>query len=379
MLNMQHRFLILHQLFMIYFLSKQNIVHYLLEKGLLQKAQLVSGQYSVGSVHSRNNNFVIEQGINNEQYFIKQVIKEDPFLIDTLRMEAAIYWLSNEHSQFEPLKTLLPKLYDYDYDNHILIIEHLKNYQSLHQLQEQLLVFDTAIAKQIGKSLAQIHIDIYTASQEEKAGQLFKKILPWIFFFGRDGVRNQPETTNASKQLESLILSDENYCEAIKQNGQKWEPNCLIHGDIKWSNILIENVEKGKKIKIVDWETADFGDPCWDIAGVLQNYLSNWAFAAQQNEAKRKKAFDKTHMQLAIQAFWNSYCEEKNTTIREQKIMLSKSFQFAALRLLQTCIEASSYQQNLEAKTAGILQLTKNILLKSDELIFELLGIDIKQ
>ena len=48
------------------------------------------------------------------------------------------------------------------------------------------------------------------------------------------------------------------------------EPSCLVHGDLKWDNCLIEGSDG---VRVIDWEMAAVGDPAWDVAGILQDHL----------------------------------------------------------------------------------------------------------
>lgn len=51
---------------------------------------------------------------------------------------------------------------------------------------------------------------------------------------------------------------------------QVLEPSCLVHGDLKWDNCLVEGHDG---VRVIDWEMAAVGDPAWDVAGVLQDHL----------------------------------------------------------------------------------------------------------
>jgi Phosphotransferase enzyme family len=48
------------------------------------------------------------------------------------------------------------------------------------------------------------------------------------------------------------------------------EPSCLVHGDLKWDNCLLEGSDG---VRVIDWEMAAVGDPAWDVAGILQDHL----------------------------------------------------------------------------------------------------------
>jgi Phosphotransferase enzyme family len=48
------------------------------------------------------------------------------------------------------------------------------------------------------------------------------------------------------------------------------QPSCLVHGDLKWDNCLVEGRDG---VRVIDWEMAAVGDPAWDVAGILQDHL----------------------------------------------------------------------------------------------------------
>jgi aminoglycoside phosphotransferase (APT) family kinase protein len=54
---------------------------------------------------------------------------------------------------------------------------------------------------------------------------------------------------------------------------------CLIHGDFRTGNYL---VEKGELTAILDWEFAAFGDPREDLGWMLARF---WRFGAYRREA----------------------------------------------------------------------------------------------
>ncbi|MGY1616851.1 phosphotransferase family protein [Geodermatophilus sp. SYSU D00691] len=47
-------------------------------------------------------------------------------------------------------------------------------------------------------------------------------------------------------------------------------PSRLVHGDVKWDN-CVQDGESG--VRVIDWEQAAVGDPAWDVAGILQEYV----------------------------------------------------------------------------------------------------------
>jgi Ser/Thr protein kinase RdoA (MazF antagonist) len=49
-----------------------------------------------------------------------------------------------------------------------------------------------------------------------------------------------------------------------------WRKVALIHGDLKYDNILINS---SNRIVVIDWEMAAIGDPAWDLAGLMSRPL----------------------------------------------------------------------------------------------------------
>ena len=58
--------------------------------------------------------------------------------------------------------------------------------------------------------------------------------------------------------------------------GAEWRFDSLIHGDMKWDNVLVYPAGDGLDFRIADWEMADFGDAAWDVGAVLQSFFSTW-------------------------------------------------------------------------------------------------------
>jgi Ser/Thr protein kinase RdoA (MazF antagonist) len=52
---------------------------------------------------------------------------------------------------------------------------------------------------------------------------------------------------------------------------QSWRRSALLHGDLRWSNILLDPAVD--RLYLVDWELAGAGDPAWDIGAVISDLL----------------------------------------------------------------------------------------------------------
>jgi thiamine kinase-like enzyme len=87
--------------------------------------------------------------------------------------------------------------------------------------------------------------------------------VPWIFNF---------DNYNPHKRFENpifkLVSQNNDLVKALNNLTALWQPNCLIHNDIKLNNILIND---NQTIKIIDWEMVSIGDRYWDLACFFQS------------------------------------------------------------------------------------------------------------
>jgi hypothetical protein len=80
------------------------------------------------------------------------------------------------------------------------------------------------------------------------------------------GVRHQ-----AIDRLNALVNADPTLDAAVAAVGDTWHARCVVHGDLKWDNVL---VRASGQVVLVDWELATTGDPRWDIAAVCAAHLA---------------------------------------------------------------------------------------------------------
>jgi aminoglycoside phosphotransferase len=49
----------------------------------------------------------------------------------------------------------------------------------------------------------------------------------------------------------------------------EWHATCLIHGDLRLDNCIVD----AGRVVLIDWETAGWGDPAWDVASLVQEFV----------------------------------------------------------------------------------------------------------
>jgi Phosphotransferase enzyme family len=350
-------------------LTEQNICYYLLDKGLLTPRQIVNGEFRVDIADSRNRNFIVNRDYDNA-YFIKHIRTLDVEHVNTLQTEATCYWLANNEAQYSSLKDFMPTYHSFDYNNNILIIGFERGKITLNDYYDRTRKMPIAVAQRIGSILNAYHGHVSELLTNSSSARFFKKGRPWVFSIASNQNR-LPSPQTPEGQIFTLINSNPKYKELIAVHENTWENKSLVHSDIKFTNFLIDHSnDDTPNIKLVDWELADIGDPCWDVASVLQAYLNLWLI--QEMNKDQQYGFSLPLVQESIAAFWKAYSEDQVTDTNR---ILNKALAFCALKMIHTCLETTPGSPSLGLYGAKLLQLSFNILDNPDGARSSLLGI----
>lgn len=362
-------------------LTTSNIVHYLLGCGLVTLESVVDGDFLVVSTPRRNQNFKVLRG-NSAGFFVKQIQNWDPQTIASMQCEATCYWLARNDPDFAPLASLLPGFYAFDSGRHILVLELLPNGESLTEYHHRLGRFPTEVATQLGNALGTYHRQVGTKMVSAPPNTAFQKKIPWVLSVHKQSIEMFNPVSAANSQLLNIVRQYPEFQAALDTLRENWKATSLIHGDIKWDNCVIYSQKSGngeERLKIVDWEMADIGDPYWDVGSIIQGYLTSWIMSmpvsvdAPPSQLVEKAQFPLEHMQPAIRAFWDSYIltrEVDDTVARE---LLELSVKYAAARMIQTAYEYMYYSPQLNASIVYLLQVSMNILESPKDAIAHLL------
>ena len=238
--------------------------------------------------------------------------------------------------------------------------------------------------------LASYHTHEAGVVEQQKSFSLFKKRKPWVFTLSENNLSdwmNNPTLGNAEKQSVKLILENREFMAHLRQMGEDWEPKSLVHGDVKFPNFLINSdfAHGGEPdIRLIDWELADIGDPLWDVAAVIQNYLTLWVGSELEQEygpevrgegRGARNIVSLEQVQPSIAAFWLRYAEQTGWDVAAAQRHLEKTLGYTALKLVHTCFESVQGVKDMSLYSAKILQLSLNLLRRPDAAIGELLGI----
>lgn len=363
-------------------LNSDSVVHYLLQRGLLSFDSVVDGDLLVLEAPRRNRNFKVTRQ-RQPGLFVKQVQEWDPQAIATVQREAWCYSLAKTLPELGALKEMLPEFHAYDQQRNVLVLEHLAGFESLAEYQLRLGKFPVEIAVALADVLGRYHRETKDKLEHLPQAAIFPRMVPWILSIHQQQPGWFQSLSAANSQLLGIIKRYDQFATALDRLRAQWSFSSLVHGDIKWDNCLIQpaSAESGLKIKVIDWELADLGDPLWDVGAILQSYLSYWILSmptwpgASAEEVIARAPYPLEVFQAPINAFWNRYKGVAEIPPERHKEALARSIGYGATRMIQSAYEALSFSAQINANALYLLQVSMNILLDPDEATRELFGI----
>jgi hypothetical protein len=363
------------------FLNSTNIVYYLLERGLVSAEQVVDGDYMVTEAPRRNRNFKVMKR-DRSGLFVKQVQRWEQQSIATVQLEAHCYRLTNEDKGFMALRDIVPRFHCYDARRAVLVTELLPGSETLAEYHFRNGGFPIEVAVQLGQAFGRYHRQIKGAGAPS-SGPEFPRRAPWILSFHNTTPQMLQSMSGANYQLLETLKRYPEFGKTLDRLAGEWRQESLIHGDIKWDNcVLVPNGGNGSvKLKLVDWELADWGDPCWDVAAIFSAFIVFWiqslpltpgedtARAVQQTQFPIEK------MQPTIRAFWSAYLKEMQLDAAAARDVLRRSVLFCGARTIQTAYEYVQMAPQMSNLSLYMLQASMNILLQPEAATSELLGL----
>ncbi len=362
-------------------LSPDNLVYYLLERGLATRESVVNGCVEISEIARRNRNFKVRQS-NGPGYFLKQVRRWEPEPLRTLQAEAQCYQLATEHEVFADLRDIVPRFHSWDPRRAVLVTELLEGAETVTEHHFRNDAFPVFVAEQLGRAFGSYHRKA-AASGPPPVNGLFPRRAAWALSLHDMPPQSVQDASGGIYQMLGMIRQFPQFAESFEKLRAAWRADAVIHSDIKWDNCLLYTGPDGtRKLKVVDWEMADWGDSCWDVAAIFSAYLFFWVQSLPSNGLANPSAlveqtrFPIERMHPAIRAFWSTYQECRGVSGQASRDLLQRSVRYAGARNIQTAFETLQTLPQAHSGTVLLLQLSMNVLANPDEAARELLGIE---
>jgi thiamine kinase-like enzyme len=361
-------------------LTQLEIVPYLLNRGFIKAEQVVDGELAVVDVSRRNCNFQVASQ-DGPSYLIKQGI--GPEGLATVAHEASVYRYLQSKPSNRVLNSCLPVYHNYDENHGVLILQLVSNAESLCEYHARRHRFPVGLAAQLGTVLAKLHSSAHGQNKEDDQNR-HPSPPPWILLIHRPPLSALREISGANLELIRIVQSSTELCQNLDELRLSWRTNAFIHQDLKGDNIVVF-AKPGSRarmgVKIVDWECARYGDPCWDVGSLLSDYLCSWLFSipnSGDDPPERSMQFARyplEKIQPAMLAFWKSYRRAMQLDFAISQRWLIRAVRYAAARMLQTAFENLQHATRVTSSILHLMQVSSNILEQPREASIHVFGI----
>ncbi len=220
----------------------------------------------------------------------------------------------------------------------------------------------------LARTLAHLHGSSARAAQQAHRPSARR---PWVLGLpastAPDFVTRNPSAHELTVRLRNLPW----LVELLRAADAAWCARSLMHGDVKWDNVLARRGTHGDgssewRIWLVDWELAGWGDPTWDVAALVENVLSRFGLfdgGLDVHAAGHDVA-------LAI----STYCESVDATIA---LRLEQLIQLVAVRLVQVAIQLAAMSGigiEVSADLGLVLDVARSIAAEPSRWIADIIG-----
>lgn len=353
-------------------LAQEDVARYLLTRRLLGPEAVVDGDLQISDVSSRNRNFRVETR-DGPCYLLKQGTTAEA--VATVAHEASVY---GRLAAAEPtLIVHLPRFCGYDPADGVLVLELVRDAEDLRSRHLGAGIFSVNPAALLGSALGTLH---RTTRGLDRSG--LQAGTPWVLWAHRPDSRLFRDVSAAGLELIRIVQGSEGFPQALERLRTQWRTDTLVHGDVKWDNCLVSSREDGAEdLRLIDWEVAIGGDPCWDIGSALSQYLSAWLFSIPVTGEVPPERFPELAsypldgMKPALAACWHAYVEARDLDRRSTARELVRAVELAGARLVQTAFEAAQMMQQLTSSLILHLQLALNVMLRPEAAATQLMGL----
>jgi aminoglycoside phosphotransferase (APT) family kinase protein len=365
-------------------LTQSEAVAYLLKRKLVNSTCVVESDLLVVDASRRNRNYKVmcESG---PSYLLKQGV--GPSGIATVAYEAMVYRIIQSERNRVEFGHYLPLFYCYDSEEKILILELLRGAQDVRDYHTQCGCVPRSLAAATGRTLGTLHRLVRGEKDLGQSRELVTHNPPWPLSLHQPDLDVFREISGANVETIKIIQQFPEFCELLNALRQSWCNDSFIHFDIRWDNWMIcprSAGERKYKLRLIDWELAGIGDPCWDVGSVFNDYLSLWLLSipvtgeTPPNQWLELARFPLSRIQPAVRSFWKAYSQTMQLDYVDTDVWLLRAVKFAAAKLVQTAFEQMQVSMQLTGNAIVCLQLSLNILRRPREAIVHLLGVPFK-
>lgn len=358
-------------------LAASEIVPYLVGRQLIDAKAVVDGRFSCRELVRRHNSLCVTcEGTPG--YLLKQAYL--PERAAALEREAAFYEMLSKESAGSA--AAVPRFFGYDRDQGLLVLELVAGGRTLREYHAQGGHFSRLLAERLGRALAAVHGHV--ADVEGNGERPSDADQPWALAAYEPDLRFVRDLSEASIQVIRMVQRSGELCGLLEELRRGWHCTALTHNDMRWDNCVVSappGSRRTTRLKLVDWELAGWGDPCWDLGSALAEFLAFWLLSMPVAGEMPPESWAELarhpieRMQPAIRSLWRGYERARTLSAADRAPWRTRATRYAAVRLIQVAIEQAQLSPRPTAFTILALQLALNLLRQPERAAVQLLGL----
>lgn len=317
----------------------------------------------------KNERNVIFIPTNVAYSYILKCARRSKYFSTTLRNESWFYGWVYSNPNLSSICKFIPKFHGSFQHDQILAIENLFNFESLQMYAKKYKKFPKYLIKNMAENLAQLHsISFLEISRKMIKIPIRNPEIPMI-----DKITPEYLAHNEDSLLELLQILQNNVEFSLLNEFQNFQnPRCLIHGDIKFDNILKSRLkDRGlKKTIFIDWELCGLGDPEYDVGTIIANFVLQWIDSVELKDDEKVEDWQNrtkipfTYLQNIISVFWFYYSNKILDHTKNLDVDKKLSIGYSGVVLIQYVYSKILSGYNLSSKNILSLILAKYFLTK---------------
>lgn len=249
------------------------LVQYLLEQGLLSRATVVRNGFELEPVGRRNHNFRVCTG-GRDGVFVKQVQRPEPGAWHTLWREAVLYAQVDRSARLHSLRDLLPRVLSADGARGTVVTALVPESRTLLEVSGDDAQPSGVWFAHIGAALMMVHGAAHLLVLEPDLRPHLPSGIPWILELPlRPGVLTGSVSGPAAPLFLTLLGGFPALWSGLAATRLGWQADVVMHGDLRWDNVLLSGGAEDGRVVFADWELFDIGDSAWDVAALVRDWV----------------------------------------------------------------------------------------------------------
>ncbi len=180
--------------------------------------------------------------------------------------------------------------------------------------------------------------------------------------------------TQGQLELTRLIQRSRSVGAALDDAAGGWRATAAIHGDIRWGNVIVDTARGSDKVvvRLVDWESAGRGDPCWDVGAAAASAIFDRldlplgaVMATHELVAAADGALRLARP--AVSALWAAWVDGHGGTGAAEADAALRTARYAGARLLELAHGVAGEFDRLPIVAALVAQLGVDLLTRPAE------------